>query len=995
MRSKSKPHSALAVAMTAAALALSGHATAASSIGANFVTDNNGGVQDGATDSLLAEESAGAPSYEQANWNNLGRWGQTTALKDSSGAASGVTATWDANNTWNTGAGTGNPHAKLMHGYLDATGAGTGNNETSTDPGAYHFFWNENKPEAYVTGISAWLATQGATKYDVVVYLDGDSTGGRICECWLQAGNGGDPPNTLGADLTAHAFARDDANFAGTYTQVPASANSVANAAAGNYVVFNDVTADSFILRTEERSFHAAFITGFQIVPRIAAIPPTIATQPLSTTVYSGGTVTFSAAATGTPPFTYQWRRNGTPLTDGGAISGATTDTLTITGATAVNASDYTLAVTNSGDTTISDVAALGIAAAPTAGSYAATLVTGDAVAHWRLNEGDSPGSGNLSANDFIGGHTGKYGTHSMTGGTGPEAPALPGFESGNPAVDIVPNGANPAWVTVPTPSLNSNTVTIAGWVHPLGNQVDGSAIFMTRGAGTTAGLIFNSGDNQLGYSWNGDSAATWGWDSNLRPPTSEWSFVVLVIEPTKATLYLGSNGVLSSATNTIAHTPEAWGINARIGNDPADPGKTFNGMIDEVALFDRALSYDDVADLYETATGIPQTAPAVVTSNPASQSRYTGKTVQLMAAATGTSPVTYQWLRNDEPLTNGGNISGATTDTLVITNATTGNTGDYKLVATNSFGTDTSEIATLAIVTPATAHENQVLAANPLAFWRLDESTDPAGGGVAAHDYAGGHDGVYGTAVQNGFHAISGPTQADGYSMFGSSNNAIACTHDLANSYVTTPTLGLTTNTFTITGWVRPDATPENWSGLVFTRGGTPATGLNINGSGQLGYHWGDSFWDVESGLTLPANEWSFVALVVQPTQATLYVYNSDGMESFTHIAGHAALALNSGFRLGGDPAGDDRIFNGRIDEVAVFGSALTQEQIVTLVGATFPTITLDRLPSGNIQLNWSGGALYQAEDLSGPWTPVPGATSPYSFAPVLSRQFFRVQTP
>ena len=126
MRSKSKPNNALAVALTAAALALSGHALAASSIGANFVNNDDGGVQDGGTDSLLAEESAGAPSYEQTNWNNLGRWGQTTALKDSSGIASGVTATWDANNTWNTGASTGNPHGKLMYGYLDATGSGAG-----------------------------------------------------------------------------------------------------------------------------------------------------------------------------------------------------------------------------------------------------------------------------------------------------------------------------------------------------------------------------------------------------------------------------------------------------------------------------------------------------------------------------------------------------------------------------------------------------------------------------------------------------------------------------------------------------------------------------------------------------------------------------------------------------------------------------------------------------------------------------------------------------
>ena len=977
----------------ALALVLACQASAAS-IGANYVTNNNGGIQNGATDSLLPAESAGAPSYGQANWNNLGRWGQTTALMDSSGASSGVTATWDANNTWNTGSDTGNPDGKLMYGYLDATGTGAGNNEYSTSAGAYHFWWNENKPEAYVTGISTWLATQGATKYDVVVYLDSDNTGGRVCECWLQSGSAGDPPTTLGADLTSHVFVRDDVNFAGTYTQVPLTANSLANAGSGNYVVFTDITADSFILRTEERGFHAAFIAGFQIVPRIAAIQPAFATQPVSSTVYSGGSVTFTAAATGTPPLSYQWKKNNVNLTDVGAIAGATTGTLTITGATAANAGDYTLVVTNSGGDQTSDTASLGIAATPAVGSYAAAVVAGDAVAHWRLNEAGSPAAGNLAASDYIGGHAGKYGIHSLTAASGPAAPTLPGLESGNPAVDTTTDGVNPSWVTVPAPALNSNTVTIAGWIHPVGTQVNGTGIFMTRGA-TTAGLIYNTDDNQLGYTWNGDSAATWDWDSNLRPPDSQWSFVVLVIEPTKATLYLGSDGTLTSATNTIAHTPEAWGGSARIGNDPGGIARTFSGMIDEVALFDRSLSFNEVAALYETATGIPQASPAVISSEPASQVRYAGKTLQLAAAATGTSPMTYQWLRNDQPLSDGGNVTGATTDTLTLANVTNDDAGNYKLTVTNAFGTDTSEVASVSVVTPSTDHESHILDNNPLAFWRLDESADPADGMLTARDYAGGHDGTFGSAVQNGFHTISGPTDADGFAMFGPSNNGAVCATNTAAAYVTTPPLNLTTNTITISGWVHPDGPLANWTGLIFARGGSPATGLNINGNGRLGYHWNDAFYNVDSGLTLPANQWSFVALVVQPTQATLYLYNSSGLKAYTHVAAHSPHAFNSGFRLGGDPAGDDRTLNGRIDEVAIFGSALSVEQIEALVEAPLPTLTLERFPEGDMVLNWTGGTLFQSENLAGPWTPVPGAASPYFFVPDSSRRFFRVQSP
>ena len=238
-------------------LFLTGMASAAS-IGLNYVNTSDGFVQNSASDALGSAELAGAPGYQQLNWNNLGRWGQTVSVNDSSGAATGVTTTWDSNNTWNTGAGTSTPDHKLMNGYLDATG------QANWETVPYQFFWNENKPEAYLTGLSGWLSAQGATSYEVVAYIDGDTSEGRIGEYWLQNG-GGDPPTVLGSDLSSHVFVKDSANFSGTYTQTPLSANSIAGAVDGNYVVFSGLTADSFILRSEERDFRAQ-INAIQIV---------------------------------------------------------------------------------------------------------------------------------------------------------------------------------------------------------------------------------------------------------------------------------------------------------------------------------------------------------------------------------------------------------------------------------------------------------------------------------------------------------------------------------------------------------------------------------------------------------------------------------------------------------------------------------------------------------------------------------------------------------
>src|SRR4051812_43913910 len=190
--------------ITAAVTAALAGLVSAAPIGINYVDNSEAGIQNGAADALTPAESAGAPGYEQVGWNNMGRWGQTVPLNDSAGAASGATSTWDSNNTWHVGSGTASPNAKLMQGYLDATGVANNN----TSPG-YPFFDNANKPEAYFTNLSSWLAVQGAATYNVVVYTDGDEQNGRTGEYWLQAGSGGDPPGTLGADLTSHVFVRD------------------------------------------------------------------------------------------------------------------------------------------------------------------------------------------------------------------------------------------------------------------------------------------------------------------------------------------------------------------------------------------------------------------------------------------------------------------------------------------------------------------------------------------------------------------------------------------------------------------------------------------------------------------------------------------------------------------------------------------------------------------------------------------------------------------
>jgi hypothetical protein len=87
-------------------------------------------------------------------------------------------------------------------------------------------------------------------------------------------------------------------------------------------------------------------------------------TQPVSQTIANGGTVVFSAVATGDAP-TYQWMFNGMPLSDGSTsgtvVSGSAGSRLVISGVTAANAGSYSCLATILGNAAGSDATTLAV----------------------------------------------------------------------------------------------------------------------------------------------------------------------------------------------------------------------------------------------------------------------------------------------------------------------------------------------------------------------------------------------------------------------------------------------------------------------------------------------------------------------------------------------------------------------------------------------------------------------------------------------------------
>ena len=63
--------------------------------------------------------------------------------------------------------------------------------------------------------------------------------------------------------------------------------------------------------------------------------------------------------AAGAPPFSYQWRKNGADLTNGGNISGATTNTLTLTNVSWLDAGGYSVVVSKGAGNSVTSVVAM------------------------------------------------------------------------------------------------------------------------------------------------------------------------------------------------------------------------------------------------------------------------------------------------------------------------------------------------------------------------------------------------------------------------------------------------------------------------------------------------------------------------------------------------------------------------------------------------------------------------------------------------------------
>jgi len=102
--------------------------------------------------------------------------------------------------------------------------------------------------------------------------------------------------------------------------------------------------------------------------------------------------------------------------------------------------------------------------------------------------------------------------------------------------------------------------------------------------------------------------------------------------------------------------------------------------------------------DAFDLQSEAPPGAP-VITNPPSHKTVSLGATATFTVGVSNSAGATYQWQFYGTNISNGGNISGATTSTLSITGASVADVGRYRVRVSNAIGSVFSTDATLAIV--------------------------------------------------------------------------------------------------------------------------------------------------------------------------------------------------------------------------------------------------------------------------------------------------------
>ena len=142
-----------------------------------------------------------------------------------------------------------------------------------------------------------------------------------------------------------------------------------------------------------------------------------------------------------------------------------------------------------------------------------------------------------------------------------------------------------------------------------------------------------------------------------------------------------------------------------------------------------------------------------------------------------------------------------------------------------------------------------------------------------------------------------------------------------------------------------------------------------------------------------MSGTKWVYLVGTYDGAKWNLY-RNGDMVASAADSVGSVKIDT-AGWGIGASGEGWADNFTGAIDEVAIYGKALTASQIKThyLGVSEGPRLEISKDAQGNATISWSTGTLQHSSNAAGPYDNVPGNPgSPYPVPLGLGQKFYRL---
>jgi hypothetical protein len=447
----------------------------------------------------------------------------------------------------------------------------------------------------------------------------------------------------------------------------------------------------------------AVFLNAFQIEPTTAD-PPVITTQPVGGTRGTGDRFTFRVVATGTQPLAYRWFKGGVE------IPGATNSTLVLPTLSPDDTGTYTVEVSNSSATVLSDPAVLTFVPDP------APAVRTGLVSYWPMDFVDFDEFPIEMTPDL-------YSANRMRLISGSAFfTTIPGqFDN---AVQF--NGADQHGARAGGfPIYNNSSYSVALWINGIGtNQSDRR--FFSESSTNSDTPLFTLGSHASGADGTvrvfvRDNTNTVTLSRNSTRPALDGTWHHLVWTETNGLGRLYIDGVLDETDFAYTRTPLTLDQTSLGAILRRLVGSHMSCALDEVAVWSRQLTFTEINEIRQNGVPLPVgLIPPEITASPASQSVLTRSRVTFSFAALGSSPLTVRWRKNNTVL------PGETNNTLVLRNVTLGDAGGYDVIVSNPIGSATSLVATLTVTVRPAAPDELKIDFNNLVADDIPANTEP-----------------------------------------------------------------------------------------------------------------------------------------------------------------------------------------------------------------------------------------------------------------------------